>query len=148
MRPVKILIRLRECAGWSESSLDTCPNESFRALRWIVCPVHQPMVAQKRPETFFNYQRSLGRLSRRQIDGIFLYSTQKIRLDISCDIIWMKSQTYFLGKIRKYFKKSLIDLFYPVFSVNHCRLNELPTLYNGRFYFRFEACQAMRFRYF
>ena len=41
---------------------------------------------------------------------------------------------------------------YP-FLLTHCKLNEHPptppppTLYIGRFYFRFEACQAMWFRY-
>ena len=35
MCPVKILIRLRECAGWSESSRRTCPKVRFPTLLFI-----------------------------------------------------------------------------------------------------------------
>ena len=66
MCPVKILIRLHKCAGWSESSLSTCSKVCYLTLRLI----------QHRPKLFI--QLVLLRSSLFKISSLWYSSVYKI----------------------------------------------------------------------
>ena len=121
MRPVKILIRLRECAGWSESSLGHCPKVHL----WLCGSKYTPR--QKLSIKFKFYQVVIKSINKTKRS---VRNDKSQNLEPLCCWIWLnpkfgtKTKNVSFLAFRKTKKK--IQEFWHIKAVNLCLQSEFP----------------------